>query len=113
MLLISKNLNIEEKYCPDFLAQNPEYTLKYIENLSKSSIKKVSTSKLLKIIGSNIQYFRMKNNLSQSELASMSNVDRTFLSGIENGKRNISISALQKISRSLEIDINDLFKPVN
>ena len=110
---ISKNLNIEEKYCPDFLAQNPVSTLKYIENLSKSSIRKVSTSKLLKIIGSNIQYFRTKNNLSQSELASKSNVDRTFLSGIENGKRNISISALQKISRSLEIDINDLFKPVN
>jgi transcriptional regulator with XRE-family HTH domain len=43
----------------------------------------------------------------------MSNVDRTFLSGIENGKRNISISALQKISRSLEIDINDLFNPAN
>ena len=110
---ISENINIEEKYCPNFLAQNPNSTLKYIENLSKSSIKKISTSKLLKIIGSNIQYFRVKKNLNQSELASMSNVDRTFLSGIENGKRNISISALQKISRSLEIDINDLFNPAN
>tara|TARA_B100000029_G_C17547986_1_gene949133 strand:- start:552 stop:1511 length:960 start_codon:yes stop_codon:yes gene_type:complete len=110
--LISKHLGIETKYCPDFLDKDPSHTLIYVKNLSNNNAKQVSTKKLMKIIGTNIQYLRSNKNLSQQELATKSKLDRTFLSAVENGKRNISISALQKISISLEREIDDLFKPL-
>ena len=110
--LISKHLGIEIKHCPDFLDKDPSKTLMYVKN-SSNNTKQVSNTKLMKIIGANIQFLRSNKNLSQQELATKSKLDRTFLSAVENGKRNISISALQKISNSLEREIDDLFKPLN
>ena len=87
-------------------------SLMYVKN-SSNNTKQLSNTKLMKIIGANIQFLRSNKNLSQQELATKSKLDRTFLSAVENGKRNISISALQKISNSLEREIDDLFKPLN
>jgi transcriptional regulator with XRE-family HTH domain len=48
--------------------------------------------------------------LSQEALALQANVDRTYMTDIENGKRNVSIEILEKITNALKISIADFFQ---
>lgn len=42
-------------------------------------------------------------NLSQEELADRSELDRTYISAVERGRRNITIGSLSRIIFSLEL----------
>lgn len=64
----------------------------------------------LKTIGTKIAQARTQKRLSQEDLAGMVEMDRSFLSYIENGKKNFSVEILLKIASSLEIEPDDLFK---
>ena len=63
---------------------------------------------LLKKIGKNIRVLRKKENLSQIDLAVAVGIDRSYLSEIENGKRNVTIMLLQNIATILTVKIEDL-----
>jgi len=62
------------------------------------------------LIGVNIREQRLKNGLSQNDLAFHSELDRSYISDIELGKSNPTIITLHKISNALEIDIVLFFK---
>lgn len=51
-----------------------------------------------------IRRIRLAKKLSQEDLASLAKLDRTYISGIERGVRNISIKSLCKVLKGLEID---------
>ena len=65
---------------------------------------------MLKSIGRRIAQIRVQNKLSQEDLAGMAEIDRSFLSYIENGHKNFSVEMLLKITRALEIKPEELFK---
>ena len=65
---------------------------------------------LLKRVSENIRYFRSLNNLSQEELANLAELDRTYISGVERGVRNLTINSLEKIIQALNISNEDFFK---
>lgn len=48
-------------------------------------------------IGARIKEIRTQKNLTQEAVAWSSEVDRTFMNHVENGKRNVSINSLEKI----------------
>ena len=50
---------------------------------------------ILKIIGHNIRELRKQAHMRQIDLAVMVGIDCSYLSAIENGKRNLSILLLQ------------------
>lgn len=60
--------------------------------------------KLLKKIGESIRTYRLKNNMSQEELAYESGLDRAYVGRVERGEKNISVLSLKKISDALKID---------
>lgn len=60
------------------------------------------------IVGTRIAALRKTRMLSQSQLAQTAGVDRSFLSEIEHGKANISISILEKIARALNVSMGSL-----
>jgi len=66
--------------------------------------------KFKKIFSSNVRKYRIKQNLSQEELAEKAGVHRTYIGSVERGERNITINVMEKISIALEIPITDLFK---
>lgn len=75
-----------------------------IQDLSDYTQKKsrcLILSNRLEIIGSNIREIRKKQNLLQIDLAVMVGIDRAYLSEIENGKTNVSISLLYAIADAL------------
>ncbi|WLS77365.1 helix-turn-helix transcriptional regulator [Erwinia pyri] len=66
------------------------------------------SDKFLIDLGLRIRDRRNHIRLSQMELGEISGIDRTYLSGVENGKRNISILGLRKISVALRMPLNEL-----
>ena len=53
---------------------------------------------------------RIKRNLSQVEMAKFCNLSYPVYTGIENGKYPVSFKILYKISKPLEISVEDLTK---
>jgi len=61
-------------------------------------------------VGLNIQELRRAKKLSQEELADMSKVHQTYLSGVETGKRNASLLVLERIAVALGVDPEELVR---
>lgn len=60
-------------------------------------------------IGKNIKLYRTIVGLKQKELAQMVEVKESYLSSIENDKKEPSLSLLKKISKALNIPLSMLF----
>lgn len=56
-----------------------------------------NTSKLIKL-------FRLESSISQEKLARLSGIDRTFISGVERSKRNITLDTLDKLLSAMDVD---------
>ncbi|WP_199746345.1 helix-turn-helix domain-containing protein [Erwinia sp. 198] len=63
---------------------------------------------LLISVGERIRLFRKRKQLSQIALSKRSGIDRTYLSDIENGKRNISLLTLNNLALALDVPIEVL-----
>lgn len=62
----------------------------------------------LKAIGKNIIRLRKAKGLTQEDLAGAAEVDRSYLSEIENGHKNFSMDILAKIAKALGATPNDV-----
>ncbi len=60
-------------------------------------------------VGNKIKKFRLNAGLSQEKLALNADLDRTYISSIEKGERNISIIVLEKLAKALNVSIRDFF----
>ncbi len=60
-------------------------------------------------LGKAIVQLRKERNLSQEIFAYDAGIDRRYMSDIENGKRNISLDILERISQKLGLKISELF----
>jgi transcriptional regulator with XRE-family HTH domain len=62
--------------------------------------------------GQRLRELRLRKNLSQEALAELAQLDRTYISGIERGKRNPSLRNLISIANALEISLASLFEDI-
>ena len=69
--------------------------------------------KLVQAVASTIRYFRKQSDMSQEALADKADLDRTYISGIERGVRNITLDSLEQIIVALDIDIQAFFAKVS
>lgn len=60
-------------------------------------------------VGIRIKQLRIAKGLSQEKLALEVGLDRTYITGVENGKRNISIQNLEKIWSFFELTPSQFF----
>jgi len=61
------------------------------------------------MFGKRVRHLRNELGVSQEEFASMCHLDRTYISSIERGKRNVALVNIEKIANALGVDIADLF----
>jgi len=64
---------------------------------------------LLEFIGTRIRHLRQGLGLSQEEFAFNCGLDRTYISDIERGQRNVSIINLEAIASTLCVPLSSLF----
>lgn len=65
---------------------------------------------ILKKFGFNVKLERMKQSLTQANLAEMIDVHEKYISRIETGKQNVTINTLYKLSTALNIEMYKLLK---
>ena len=64
----------------------------------------------LQTIGNHIRTIRKSKHITQNDLASKLNLDRTYLSRAEAGKQNLTIETLIRIcEEGLEISLKEFF----
>ena len=59
--------------------------------------------------GLNVVYYRKKKRLSQTQLAELVDIHRTYVSSIELGKVSVSFDVLFKLAEVLEVPPSKLF----
>ncbi len=63
---------------------------------------------ILQKFGQKVRSERIKQNLSQEELAAKTGVHRTYIGMIERAEKNITLLNIEKISKALGISISKL-----
>lgn len=63
-------------------------------------------------LGNTIIRLRKARGISQERLALEANIDRRYMSDIENGKRNISLDILSKLADFFHLSLSDFFARV-
>lgn len=88
------NFLLNDTYSP--LAHSQQYA-----NLANMSIKVK--------VGQRIKELRSQLGISQEALGNKAEIDRTYVTDVENGRRNISIENLEKLIVALEVTLKAFF----
>ena len=62
--------------------------------------------------GCRLRELRLEKRWSQETLANLAEIDRTYIPGIESGKRNVSLIVIEKLSTVFNMSISDLLKGI-
>ena len=61
-------------------------------------------------LGDNMKRIRTKKKMSQGDIARALEVDRGYISNIENGKKNPTLATIAKIAEALKVSPNEPLK---
>lgn len=67
----------------------------------------------LKAFGANARRLRLKQKLTQEQLAELSGLHPNYIGGIERGERNLALVNIVRLARALQCRIGDLFAGVS
>ena len=60
-------------------------------------------------VGQRMRQLRKEVGVSQEALALKAEVDRTYVTDVENGRRNVSLEILEKLIKALGCSFTDFF----
>jgi transcriptional regulator with XRE-family HTH domain len=60
-------------------------------------------------VGQRIKFLRKELELSQEALALKAEVDRTYVTDVESGRRNVSLEILERLIKALEVPFSEFF----
>ena len=63
-----------------------------------------------KTLGQNIKRIRLRRKMSQGDICRAIDMDRSYMSAIESGKKNVTIAVVEKLARTLDVSVNELLK---
>ena len=61
------------------------------------------------VVGKRVKELRSKLGISQEELADLAELDRTYITRVECGRRNISIVNIEKLATALKVTLKEFF----
>ena len=63
---------------------------------------------ITQILANNIRTFRMREKISQEELADICSLHRTYVGSVERGERNATLSTLEAFASALNVSVPEL-----
>ncbi len=72
-----------------------------------------STSHITRIFGERIRTIRLAQGLSQEGLGELCSLDRTYISSLERGHRNVSLKNIVALAKALNITLSELFDEID
>jgi transcriptional regulator with XRE-family HTH domain len=73
------------------------------QKLEIESVKLKSDAQVLKDLGQTIHANRIKQGFSQEELSRRSGISRYYISSIERGAKNVTVTVLRKLATVLDL----------
>jgi len=67
-------------------------------------------AQISKQLGQNIKQIRLRRKMTQGDICRKLDMDRSYMSAIENGKKNITIQQLERLAQALDISVDKLLK---
>ena len=61
-------------------------------------------------LGANIKRIRTKKKMTQGDICRKLDMDRSYMSAIENGKKNVTLAILEKLASALDVSVDELLK---
>jgi DNA-binding XRE family transcriptional regulator len=98
----------EDDYSGQLVAQDLSSGLSLLEKNLNIGTDFDGLDQVLIGIGNNIQNLRKARGMNQGQLADIAGVDRAYISLVENGKQNLTLGALVKLSESLSVSVSAL-----
>lgn len=62
--------------------------------------------------GKRVRKLRNQKKISQEKFANEIGIDRTYMTDIENGKRNVSLAIIEKIAKGFGVSVSELLNEV-
>ena len=62
-------------------------------------------------LATNVKRLRKATGLSQERFALEHGIDRTYISAIERGRRNPTITIVERLAKALDVDVMELLRP--
>jgi len=69
-----------------------------------------SSMEIKQKFGIKLKQLRLEKGISQESLSLIAGLDRTYIPSIEKGKRNVSITVIEKLAKALDIPISRFFE---
>lgn len=70
----------------------------------------MNTDPIYSRLGENLKQIRLRKGMSQGDVASKIGADPAYISGIENGRRNVTLATIDKLANALEVDVDKLIR---
>ena len=67
-------------------------------------------NKSAKKLGDNIRRIRLAKDMTQGDLCRKLGLDRAYMSNVESGKKNPTLSTIEKIAKALAVKAKDLLE---
>jgi len=67
-------------------------------------------AKISKKLGENIKRIRLSLKMTQGDICRKLKMDRSYMSAIESGKKNITLGVLEKLADALDVSVDELLK---
>ncbi|MEI8137737.1 MAG: helix-turn-helix transcriptional regulator [Bacteroidota bacterium] len=65
-------------------------------------------AQISKKLGDNIKRIRLRRKMSQGDICRAIEMDRSYMSAIESGKKNVTIAVVEKIAHALGVSAKEL-----
>lgn len=71
------------------------------------------TKTTLERFGERVRTLRLEAGISQEKLAELSDLHRTYISGVERGERNPSLTSISRIAKALKVSLSKVMDGVD
>ena len=92
----------------DFSSINAVEAVEWVQTRFNLNASSQNVEVMLAELGNRIRELRKDKGLSQQQLATEADLDRSYISAVENGKQNVSFATIKGISDALGIGLSDL-----
>ena len=70
----------------------------------------MNITKTSRKLGANIKKIRTKKKMSQGDICRKLAMDRSYMSAVESGKKNITLAVLERLANALGVSVGNLLK---
>ena len=67
-------------------------------------------AKIYKKLGENIERIRRRRKMTEGDISCKLTIDRSYMSAIESGKKNITLGVLEKFAGGFDVSVDELLK---